>query len=112
MTLPTRLREGNGRRSTLAELEGVLNNTRSRTLFDLKAGVVMVKTPHLDGNEGPRAPSLLTTTFDLDYTPRRSQITLGRTPYLFSRAEIWRCMPRSQTPTLAGGSDRDAVVDM
>ncbi|KAF7513908.1 hypothetical protein GJ744_006522 [Endocarpon pusillum] len=112
MTLPTRLRDGSGRRTTLAELEGILNNTRSRTLFDLKAGVVTGKTPHLDGNKAPLAPSLVTTIFDLDYSPRRSQITLGRTPHLFSRAEIWRCMPRSQMPILAGGSDQDAVVEI
>ncbi len=112
MTLPTRLRDGNGRRSTLAELEGILNNTGSRTLFDLQASVVTGKTPHLDENEGSRAPSLLSTTFDLDYSPRGTQTTLGRTPHLFSRAEVWRCIPRSQMSILPDGSNQDATVEM
>lgn len=111
MTLPTRLRDGNGRRSTLAELEGILNNTGSRTLFDLKASVVARKPRHLDEHEGPLTPSLLTTTFDLDYSPRGSQTTLGRTPHLFARAGIWRCIPRSQMPILVDGSEQDAIVE-
>ena len=126
VTLPTRLRQGNGRLASLAELENVLNTTGSRSLFDLSASIVSS-----DGSIGPHPGSrslheeshgshelaTLETEFDLNYSPRGSQTSLGRRPHLFSQAEIRRhlVVPGAQMlmPAGAGEMDgEDAIVEM
>lgn len=126
VTLPTRLRQGNGRLSSLAELESVLNTTGSRSLFDLKASTVTSHGPiehhpgsrslH-DGSHGSHELATIQTEFDLDYSPRGSQTSLGRTPHLFGQAEIRRhtLVPGAQMlmPVGAGATgDKDAIVEM
>jgi hypothetical protein len=121
VTLPSRLREGNGRTSSLADLESALNRTGSRTLFELKASVVTVegsgrptpgKSSIMNESQGPLPPTL-STTFDLDFSPRGSQATLGRTPQRFSQVEVRRCRPGKQIPVeLDGSNDQDVNVEM
>lgn len=121
VTLPTRLTESNGRPSSLSELESTLNRTGSRSIFELKASVVgrdgsgrhaPGEKSLRDENPGDVAPTA-TTAFDLDYSPRGSQSTLGRTPHIFSQVEIRRCIPKREVFTKTGGSDdKDAIVEM
>jgi hypothetical protein len=125
VTLPTRLREGNGRPASLAELETVLNKTGSRSLFDLEASIVVGdesggqhpgSKPLQDESQGLHELDTLQTEFELDYSPRGNQTSLGRTPHLFSQAEIRRhILVRAQMPIPvgAGGLDyNDAIVEV
>jgi hypothetical protein len=126
VTLPTRLRQGHGRLASLAELGSVLNTTGSRFLFDLNASLVGSKgsfgahsgskPPHDEGR-GSHELGTLQTEFDLDYTPRGSQTSLGRRAHLFSQAEIRRHIqvPGTQIIMPAGAGamdDEDAIVQM
>jgi hypothetical protein len=126
VTLPTRLRQGNGRLASLAELESVLNTSGSRSLFDLSASIVTSNGSigHHPGRRSLRdeshkshEPATRQIEFDLDYSPRGSQTPLGRRPHLFSQAEIRRHMlvPGAQIlmPVGAGAmDDEDAIVEM
>lgn len=123
VTLPTRLREGNGRPGSLADLESSLNNTGSRTIFELGASVVKMdgtitqpsaEKPLVDAGHGSLLPTVA-STFNLDYSPRGSHTTLGRKPQLFSQVEVRRCMPGKHIPITSGGSneqDQDALVEI
>jgi Tubulin domain len=126
VTLPTRLRQGHGRLASLAELGSVLNTTGSRFLFDLNASLISNNAssgPHPgskplhDEGRGSHELGTLQTEFELDYTPRGSQTSLGRRAHLFSQAEIRRHLqvPGTQMlmPTGAGAmDDEDAIVEM
>lgn len=121
-TLPTRLNQGNGRPGSLAELESTLNKTGSRTLFELQANVVDTdrfrqhpsgEKSFLGESQGSLSLPKITTAFDLDYSPRGSQATLGRRVRVFGQVEIERGTPREQIPVQSGrASDQDTIVEM
>ncbi len=121
VTLPTRLRESSGRQGSLTELESALNKTGSRTVFELQCSVVTregsvtrtsKETSFPDERRRTLSPTR-STPFDLDYSPRASQTTLGRTPHVFSQVEIRRCIPGTHIPVESKGSDdQDAIVEL
>ncbi len=101
MTLPTHLRQNQGRPGSLTEYESILNNTGSRTIFELSASIasqgVPTGTSLLNEKEG-RAMPFLGTAFDIDYSPRRRRLTPGQTTHRFSQVEVQRCISESQMP--------------
>jgi Tubulin domain len=106
MTLPTRLRKNNDRAGSLGELEGVLNNTGSRTIFELRSSIYPREGTGEEAipDERERRPTRTSgTSFDIDYSPRRSRNKLGRTPHRFSQVEVRRCIPESQIPSESKG---------
>jgi hypothetical protein len=127
VTLPTRLREDKGRPGSLAEFESVLNNTGSRSIFELQASVVTSEEleRHYSAGEGSRkeysgdesgARPIRSTgraKFDVDYTPRGSHRSLGRKPHLFGQVEVRRCISDGQlTVAPSRLDDQDAIVEM
>jgi hypothetical protein len=117
--LPSRLTPRSGRPGSLAELQGILNRTGTRTIFELKARLdrADVSGDHLPRKESvlSRVPSSATpmTAFDLDFTPRGGQATLGRKAHLFSEVDVRRCIPREETLEEAEGMDHEeANIEM
>lgn len=115
MTLPSRLREGNGRTGSLLELESTLNNTGSRRIFELKAsvgkGVAALSTQrHSGGNER----STVAPRLQLDYSPSYARSTRpGREPHLFSQVEVRRAGDGMNVPAeRKDHADMDTLVEM
>ena len=116
MTLPTRLKKGIHRPSSLGEFESVLNSTGSRNIFELRASIVPAKGAEeakiLDGNEGRSFTSTLEGGLEIDYSPRRSQTTIGRTPHRFSQVEVRRNIPEGSIPSGAEDEVDDQVANV
>ena len=115
MTLPTRLRKDQDRAGSLGEFESALNRTGARTILELRSSISPTEGIGEESilDEKERRPTQATgASFDIDYSPRGSRNTLGRTPHRFSQIEVRRCIPRSQTPSESEGGVEEEGANM